>query len=168
MHFKSRITLLSIKVIKIYEIAFAQVGKTYDFNFDVETTDKLVCSELLYQSFGDVNWPTEPYIGRTTISPDNVVSLALFDNPPIELVYYALQNKKGEVIYKDIDDLASDIGFVKKGDVYKRLYKVCKDEEVKRPGSRGRETINRRTCETRFEDLVYTPHAPLPDLDLSL
>lgn len=156
------------KVIKIYEIAFAQVGKTYDFNFDVETTDKLVCSELLYQSFGDVNWPTEPYIGRTTISPDNVVSLALFDNPPIELVYYALQNKKGEVIYKDIDDLASDIGFVKKGDVYKRPYKVCKDEEVKRPGSRGRETINRRTCETRFEDLVYTPHAPLPDLDLSL
>ena len=142
--------------------------ETYDFNFDVETTDKLVCSELLYQSFGDVNWPTEPYIGRTTISPDNVVSLALFDNPPIELVYYALQNKKGEVIYKDIDDLASDIGFVKKGDVYKRPYKVCKDEEVKRPGSRGRETINRRTCETRFEDLVYTPHAPLPDLDLSL
>src|SRR5690606_24429221 len=44
---------------EFYAVLMAQPGKTYDFNFDVETTDKLVCSELLYQAFGDVIWPTE-------------------------------------------------------------------------------------------------------------
>lgn len=156
------------KVLKVYEIAFKQVGKKYDFNFDVETTDKLVCSELLYQSFGDVNWPTEPYIGRTTISPDNVVSLALFDNPPIDLIYYAVADKRGNIRYKDIDDLAADIGFVKQDGLYKRPYKVCKSERVRKPGGRGSEFINRRSCETRLEDLLYTPHRTLPDLSVSL
>jgi hypothetical protein len=152
------------KVLKVYEVAFAQLGKTYDFNFDVETTDKLVCSEFLYQSFGDVNWPTEPYIGRTTISPDNVVSLALFDNPPLDLIYYIQGTKEGDYIYKDKDDLASDIGFVKVDDLYKRPYKECRTERVKKPGSRGSDMINRRICEDRLEDLIYVPHAPLPDL----
>jgi hypothetical protein len=155
------------KVLKIYEVALAQLGKKYDFNFDVETTDKLVCSELLYQSFGSVNWPTEPYVGRTTISPDNVVSLALFDNPPVDLIYFAKGTKSGQVVYKDITDLASDIGFVEKDGVYKRPYKVCKNERVKKPGDRGSETINKRTCETKLEDLIYIPHRPLPDLTVS-
>ncbi|MCR9206197.1 MAG: YiiX/YebB-like N1pC/P60 family cysteine hydrolase, partial [Halobacteriovoraceae bacterium] len=152
------------KVLKIYETAFAQLGKTYDFNFDVETTDQLVCSELLYQSFGDVNWPTEPYIGRTTISPDNVVSLALYDNAPIDLIYYMKGTKKGTYVYKDIDDLAKDVGFVKKNGLYKEPYKVCKTVWVRKPGTRGREKISKRECETRFRDLIYKAHPSLPDL----
>lgn len=151
------------KVLKIYEVAFAQLGKTYDFNFDVETTDQLVCSELLYQSFGDVNWPTEAYLGRTTISPDNVVSLALFDNAPIDLIYFIKGSKEGTYTYKDIDDLANDIGFVKKDGVYKEPYKVCKNVRVRKPGGRGHETINKRECETRLKDLIYVPHRSLPD-----
>ena len=42
------------QVERVYDVALSQLGKTYDFNFDVETTDKLVCSELLYQPFGHV------------------------------------------------------------------------------------------------------------------
>ena len=52
--------------------AFRQLGKDYDFNFDVETIDKIVCSELVYQVFIDIEWPTEKTLGRHTISPDNV------------------------------------------------------------------------------------------------
>ena len=52
--------------------AFRQVGKEYDFNFDVETLDTIVCSELVYQVFADMKWPTESVMGRSTISPDNV------------------------------------------------------------------------------------------------
>ncbi len=52
--------------------AFRQVGKDYDFNFDVETLDSIVCSELVYQVFTDFKWPTESVMGRCTISPDNV------------------------------------------------------------------------------------------------
>ncbi|NOR56940.1 MAG: hypothetical protein GQ474_00275 [Sulfurimonas sp.] len=52
--------------------AFAQLGKKYDFNFDVETTDKIVCSELVYTSYTHIKWPTSKALGRYTISPDNI------------------------------------------------------------------------------------------------
>ncbi|OIQ30354.1 MAG: hypothetical protein BM564_03010 [Bacteroidetes bacterium MedPE-SWsnd-G2] len=66
-------------------MAFRQLGKKYDFNFDVNTTDKIVCSELAYISFPTVDWPTEKTLGRHNISPDNVAKLA-WNNVPLELV----------------------------------------------------------------------------------
>jgi len=53
-------------------LALRQVGKAYDFNFDVESTDKIVCSELIYVAFTHIDWPTENTLGRYTISPDNI------------------------------------------------------------------------------------------------
>ena len=52
--------------------AFAQIGKAYDFNFDVETTDKIVCSELVYTAYPHIAWPTDHMLGRYTISPDHI------------------------------------------------------------------------------------------------
>ena len=66
-------------------MAFRQVGKKYDFNFDVNTTDKIVCSELAYIAFPSIDWPTEATLGRHSISPDNVAQLA-WNNVPLELV----------------------------------------------------------------------------------
>ena len=66
-------------------LAFRQVGKRYDFNFDVDTTDRIVCSELAYVSFPSVRWPTEKALGRHTISPDNVARMA-WDDVPLKLV----------------------------------------------------------------------------------
>lgn len=54
--------------------AFNQIGKDYDFNFDVETDKKIVCSEIVYVVFHNINWPTDKALGRYTISPDNVAS----------------------------------------------------------------------------------------------
>ncbi len=69
------------------ELAFRQVGKKYDFNFDVTTTDKIVCSELAFVSFPSVDWPTEKTLGRYTISPDNVAFKA-WNNIPLRLVLF--------------------------------------------------------------------------------
>jgi len=66
-------------------LALRQVGKDYDFNFDVESSDKIVCSELIYISFTSIKWPTVNTLGRYTISPDNVAVKALGDGP-LELV----------------------------------------------------------------------------------
>lgn len=66
-------------------MAFRQVGKEYDFNFDVDTTDKIVCSELAYVAFPSMDWPTEETLGRHSISPDNVAQLA-WNNVPLQLV----------------------------------------------------------------------------------
>jgi len=68
-------------------LSLRQVGKEYDFNFDVETTDKIVCSELIYTVYIEIDWPTDKSLGRYTISPDNVAEKT-FDNGPLELVTF--------------------------------------------------------------------------------
>ncbi len=78
-------------------MAFRQVGKKYDFNFDVNTTDKIVCSELAYISFPSMDWPTEETLGRHSISPDNVAQLA-WNNVPLQLV---LLYHDGELVEAD-------------------------------------------------------------------
>lgn len=68
-------------------LALRQVGKEYDFNFDVNTTDKIVCSELAYISYPMINWETEETFGRYTISPDNVAKKCL-DGQTFELITF--------------------------------------------------------------------------------
>lgn len=58
-------------------LTFRQLGKEYDFNFDVNTTEKIVCSELAYICFPTIDWETKKMAGRYTISPDNVARLCI-------------------------------------------------------------------------------------------
>ncbi len=67
--------------------ALRQVGKAYDFNFDVETTDTIVCSELIYQVYTAIDWPTQKALGRATISPDHIAQRAL-NGGPLQLVAF--------------------------------------------------------------------------------
>ena len=76
-------------------LALKQVGKAYDFNFDVETTDKIVCSELVYTVYTDMNWPTEKALGRYTISPDNVAMKAVAGHE-LELISFYHDGEKVE------------------------------------------------------------------------
>lgn len=103
------------QVNEFYAVLMAQHGKTYDFNFDVETTDRLVCSELLYQSYGEVVWPTESYLGRYTISPDNVASIIVQKSTPFKLVYSMERTEDQSEIIKDTISLAADLGFTHNG-----------------------------------------------------
>lgn len=59
--------------------AFSQIGKNYDFSFNVESTDEIVCSELVYASFEDLVWDTKKQLGRYTISPDQVARKLITD-----------------------------------------------------------------------------------------
>ena len=68
--------------------AFRQVGKAYDFNFEVETADKIVCSELPYHVYPGIDWQTDQQLGRFTISPDDVAAEALRDPAPLKLVAF--------------------------------------------------------------------------------
>ncbi len=52
--------------------ALRHLGKPYDFAFDVQTTDAIVCSELVYQCWTGIPWATDRTLGRWTISPDQV------------------------------------------------------------------------------------------------
>ena len=67
---------------------FRQVGKQYDFNFEVETIDKITCSELPYHVFPDIPWQTEEQLWQHTISPDQVAEQAIGEDAPLRLVEF--------------------------------------------------------------------------------
>jgi len=69
--------------------ALRQVGKSYDFNFDTQSADRIVCSELVYHAYGDVKWPTERKLGRVVVSPDNIAQEATGTGPfNVVLLYH--------------------------------------------------------------------------------
>ena len=82
---------------------FRQIGKPYDFNFDVETTDKIVCSQLIYLAYPNSGWPTKAIAGRYTISPDNIAAQAL-NNDSFKIVTliadgaFVLSNKSAAMV----------------------------------------------------------------------
>ena len=71
----------------------SQLGKDYDFNFDVSTLDKIVCSELIYIIFGNVHWPTQYRFGRATISPDNIAEIVFQKLSKFKIQSYISENE---------------------------------------------------------------------------
>ena len=68
--------------------ALRQVGKPYDFNFDVESKGRVYCSKLVYLSYSSVDWPTKKSLGRTTFTPDDVAVKAARDNTLQVVAFY--------------------------------------------------------------------------------
>ncbi|MFM1768644.1 MAG: hypothetical protein RJA22_1173 [Verrucomicrobiota bacterium] len=71
--------------------ALGQLGKRYDFGFDVHTPGRIVCSELIFHSYDqpEFAWPRSSVLGRYTVSPDQVAWRALRGaggQPPLRLV----------------------------------------------------------------------------------
>jgi uncharacterized protein YycO len=71
--------------------AFRQIGKDYDFNFDIGSSERIVCSELVYMSYAHIDWPVEKLIGRYTISPDHIAKRVIDEKLSIVSLYLAGQ-----------------------------------------------------------------------------
>jgi hypothetical protein len=63
-------------VLQAITLAFTHIGKKYDFGFDTNTWDTIVCSELAFQTYVNVRWPFGRTLGAYTISPDDVAVMA--------------------------------------------------------------------------------------------
>jgi uncharacterized protein YycO len=80
-------------------LTLRQLGKEYDFNFDIETSDKIVCSELVYATYF-LDWLTDDTAGINTISPDHVAYKSIEDDTQfsIPILYHdgeeITENKK--------------------------------------------------------------------------
>jgi len=56
---------------------FAQIGKKYDFGYNIESSKKIICSELHYITFDKVNFNTNSVFGINTMSVDQVAEQGL-------------------------------------------------------------------------------------------
>lgn len=60
--------------------AATHLGKPYDFAFDCRTSDRLVCSEVIYRAYdqlGGIAIAPRRRFGRLTVAPQDLVELAL-------------------------------------------------------------------------------------------
>jgi uncharacterized protein YycO len=55
----------------------SHLGQPYDFNFDDQTNDQIVCSELALTAYRHVKFDQTFTLGRWTINPDNVATQGL-------------------------------------------------------------------------------------------
>ena len=78
------------------ENSLRQYGRRYDFNFNVESTSEVVCSELIFYTYPDIPWRTEEILGRPTISPDDLVKMA-FDTDHLDFILYIKGYRKSLV-----------------------------------------------------------------------
>lgn len=77
------------EVARAIQLAFGHVGKQYDFRFDNNTWDSIVCSELAFQTYVDVRWSVGRALTSWTIAPDDVAIFAGSDpSRPFELVTF--------------------------------------------------------------------------------
>jgi hypothetical protein len=88
-----------------------QLGKAYDFNFDISTLDKIVCSELIYIVFGHVTWPTRYRFGRPTVTPDDIGEVLFLKNTAFKMTDYVGSTKRQKPIFYDINHLAEIYGY---------------------------------------------------------
>lgn len=101
-----------------------QMGKSYDFNFDISTLDKIVCSELIYIVFGHVNWPTRYRIGRPTITPDDIGEILFMKNTRFQMTDYMVSTQRHRIEMEGIGHLA---------DIYEYELRASNGEEIKDP-----------------------------------
>ncbi|MFA6189775.1 MAG: YiiX/YebB-like N1pC/P60 family cysteine hydrolase [Sulfuricurvum sp.] len=77
------------------DLAMSHYGKKYDFDFNVNTTETIVCSELVYAAYPHIDFMTKKVLSSFTISPDDIAVLASGDkNAPLELTFFAHDGKK--------------------------------------------------------------------------
>lgn len=88
-----------------------QIGKEYDFNFDISTLDKIVCSELIYITFGNVHWPTQYRLGRATITPDDVAEILFQKNTKFKIKNFMVSKGKHRIELVNMSYIADELDY---------------------------------------------------------
>jgi len=111
--FRPRLSQEQIKAVIVE--AFRHVGKPYDFEFDFQTADKLVCSELIYRAFrGKLPLNLKRTMGRWAMPTDDLVRL--FTNERVspernlDFVFFLDSDPKtGQTMFRDAEALCQTL-----------------------------------------------------------
>jgi hypothetical protein len=140
---------------EIYLNLANQWGKTYDFSFNALATDRVTCTEIIFLSYGEINWPRGIVVGRTAITPNNMAELVFYQNSPMELVGYYRAQERHQVQTLTINDFASTLGFVRRGRnaQFEKHYRRCENVITRRFGA----IRMQYQCRDEYEVIRYRP-----------
>lgn len=85
----------------IVQNAMKQMGKGYDFNFDVESSDLINCTELVYLAYDFVDWEVRWFMNRYTLFPDDILLTALDNEELFEVAAFVKDGKLIENIHRE-------------------------------------------------------------------
>jgi hypothetical protein len=145
-----------------------QIGKAYDFNFDITTLDKIVCSELVYIVFGNTNWPTKYRMGRASITPDDVAEILFQKNTKYHVKNFLVSKSEDKIESVGIDYIADELEFElrtssgdpvsdredKSNSYWKKITK-CYTVEDNSHSNDGSNNLGRRNCNTTYKEYYY-------------
>lgn len=156
-----------------------QIGKAYDFNFDIETLDKIVCSELIYIFYGNVHWPTHYRVGRATITPDDVAEILFQKNTKFTLVNFMVAKHSHSIDLVGLDYIADEFDYelrTNEGDPLPeekadeknqknetnsywkketKCYSVADDSTNNFPNDGVEDNKTKRVCKTTYKENFY-------------
>jgi hypothetical protein len=69
-----------------------QLGKKYDFNFDSQSPDRIVCSDLVCLAYDFIDWQSKKRAGHYITSPDDLVR-SLLNRPDFSFEMYINQGQ---------------------------------------------------------------------------
>jgi len=72
--------LASTTISNAIERAVVHEGKQYNFDFDFFTSDRMVCTEVIYRAYdglGELSFPLQERAGRKTLSAEDLLDFAL-------------------------------------------------------------------------------------------
>jgi hypothetical protein len=65
---------------RIKQNIIRQLGKKYDYNLNIEMSDRIYCTELVFLGYDYIRWIERPLLGRYNILPDDILNTALLGN----------------------------------------------------------------------------------------
>jgi hypothetical protein len=138
-----------------------QMGKPYDFNFDVQTLDKIVCSELIYIIFGNVHWPTKYRFGRSTIAPDDIAEILFQKASRFKMKTFI--NSSADNMYGlfTLEKVAYEMGYVSRPNEegYFKKKTKCYTVASKKPfNPLDPWGLYNRSCQTTYAQDIYEEH----------
>lgn len=94
---------------------FSHLGKSYDFDFDFFTSDRLVCTELVYRCYdGAVRFPLVDVMGRKTLPPTELVRKFVTERGQTQaqlecVCFLDCDERRGQAAFKGEDIFTSTV-----------------------------------------------------------